>query len=189
MAHRRGSFCRQSVGISQVQRRKKSWLSFGEIGELPLGLNVSAPALAQGPSADLTIFSATSATAAANGLLEGTLMRIRGSVSVAKSNLLTTFKETVAFGIGFVTDEAAAAGAVPNPATSDGADWDGWMFYRANVAAPADANATVMDAKSMRKWQSGMSLVFVGGAANNAASGSFAATTITIVARGLFLLP
>ena len=88
-----------------------------------------------------------------------------------------------------MTDEAAAASAVLNPATAAGADWDGWLFYRSNVAGVADANASVMDSKSMRKWQSGMSLVIVGGQAIDGFSTVSFAQTIEMGVRGLFLLP
>ena len=77
-------------------------------------------------------------------------MRVRGSVLVPKSvTVAGSGQVAVAVGMGFVTDEAFAGGAVPNPATNAGADWDGWFFYRSNLAAALDANATVFDSKAM----------------------------------------
>ena len=170
-------------------RRKKSWLAFGEVGLNTVGTSLNV-IMGAGPSEVVDILFIDSAGAASAGLLEGTLMRIRGSVSVDKSTPPASggTDVIVAFGIGFVTDEVAVAAAVPNPATIAGADWDGWLFYRSNVAAPADANATLMDSKAMRKWNSGMSLVLVAGAANNAGA-SAANSSVLAVMRGLFFLP
>jgi len=114
-------------------------------------------------------------------------MRIRGSIAVPASSPEPVNGATFAFGIAMVTDEAAKAGSVPNPATALGADWDGWLFYRANVLFPADANATVFDAKAMRKFNGGTSLVMVAGVATDAAAG-VTAGVVDVVARALFLL-
>ena len=83
MAHRR-SF-RGSRGISDAQRRKKSWLAFGVDTSIMVGIAIVVPATGAAPSESLAVLSISSASAGASGLLEGTLMRIRGSVSVPKS--------------------------------------------------------------------------------------------------------
>jgi len=116
-------------------------------------------------------------------------MRVRGSIELPKSTgAAGGIHHTVAFGMGFVTDEAFAVSAVPNPATPEGADWDGWLFYRAQLQGSLDANAGVVDSKAMRKWQSGMTFVLVAGQATDSVSGETAQTVATIF-RSLFLLP
>jgi len=174
--------------IPESMRRKKTWIGFSAVGSETIGLNLD-PGLPAIGAPVVAIASVTSLEASAAGLLEGTLMRIRGSIIVTKSDISGAVSDVViAFGIGFVTDEAAAAGAVPNPATAAGADWDGWLFYRSNLAAPLDANAAVMDSKAMRKWDGGQSLVLIGGAATDAATPT-GFTNTTLIVRALFLLP
>jgi len=123
---------------------------------------------------------------------ESTLLRIRGSLQMVKNSVQAVLLETQAFGIGVMETTAALLGAFPNPASPSGADWDGWMFYRSLMSGIVDATGSVIDVKSMRKIQSGYSLIFV--------SGSYAVTTddsatqapaivSQLVARGLFLLP
>ena len=186
MAHRRSSF-RGRGGISESQRRKKTWLSFASVltAETVGTELIIPPLVAAGGST--AVFGLPSANAAALGLLEGTIMRVRGSVEIPKSTVASNFF-VVAFGMGFVTDEAFAAGAVPNPATPEGADWDGWMIYRSQLQGNLDANSGVLDSKAMRKWQSGMTFVQVAGLATNDAAGA-ASQTVQTILRGLFLLP
>jgi len=186
MAHRRGSFRRGGSGISESQRRKKTWTGLALAASVVNGFEIRVPTITPGNSIlSLVFFSAADSL----GLTESTLMRIRGSVSVPKSSLSVSEGFTVGFGIAMVTDEAAVAGSVPNPATPEGADWDGWLFFRSNTIGPADANATIMDAKAMRKFQGGTSLVFVGGNASNAGGLSAPEAVIEFVGRALFLLP
>ena len=184
MAHRRGSFRGRSVGISQSQRRKKSWSAFAEAGNIYAGVRLVVPAPGAGPSSSLFVQGITSKNGA--GFVEGTVIRIRGSIEVPKSDLGIP-EQTVAFGIGFVTDEAFAVSAVPNPATAVGADWDGWMFYRAQLQGSLDANAGIFDVKSMRKWQDGMTFALVAGIATEGAGSG--AAQVSVIARALILLP
>jgi len=122
------------------------------------------------------------------GFVESTLLRIRGVLSVPKSSYGSSAAGIVAFGIGIVSDKAATAEAVPNPATATGYDWDGWMFLRQNITQVLDPAGEIVDVKSMRKWQSGDSIVFVAGASTDAAAG-FASQAVSFSLRGLFLLP
>ena len=189
MAHRRGSFRGRSFGISESQRRKKSWLGFADAGSEVTGNLLEIPDIAGAAGSSLVVSGITSPAAAQLGLLEGTIMRIRGSIEVPKSTISNVAtKITVAYGIGFVTDEAFAVSAVPNPATPEGADWDGWLFYRAQLQGSLDANAGIVDSKAMRKWQSGMTFVQVAGQATDLVGGTTAQNVATIF-RGLFLLP
>jgi len=189
MAHRR-SFTRGRSGISDAQRRKKSWFGVGLQGSNATGLAIATGNTGgvAGGSVGLGIVDADQA--ALTGLLEGTILRIRGSILVPKSTLSTvaSSQTTVAFGIGFVTDEAALAGAVPNPASENGADWDGWMFYRSSTLETVDSQGGIMDVKSMRKWNSGTSLVFVAGVETGQPGGA-SSFEVKILSRILFLLP
>jgi len=125
----------------------------------------------------------------AQAFVEGTILRIRGSLDVPKSTTIPgTGAITVAFGIGFVTDEAFAAGGLPNPATNEGVDWDGWMFYRSNVQGSLDANAGIVDSKSMRRWQGGMTLAFIAGGCSDEPTG-FTGFNVQAILRLLILLP
>jgi len=203
MAHR-ASFRR---GISQSQRRKKSWIQvtgpaassdgFVNIDTQTPNMNLFVPATGAGA------FSVVQASA---GLIsdpvldkipaESTLLRLRGSMNLPKNEvasgaaaLITTF----AIAIGVMEAGAAALGAFPNPATPDGGAWDGWMFYRSQQAGSLDANASVFDVKSMRKIQSGSAFIVVFGeysvTANNSVHPGLPDVSAQINMRGLILLP
>jgi len=203
MAHR-ASFRR---GVSQSQRRKKSWAAFvaptsSDTGSSPSGvtnitLNFELPV---GPAAQPSEQAVAYAFAAGDligGSLdlqqESTLLRIRGSLIQLKNTASATKIESQAFGIAVVESTNLLAPAkFPNPANPVGAAWDGWMFYRSINSSVVDAASTVIDVKSMRKVQSGYSLIFVAGSY----ASSFDDTTVSapaiisqLTARGLFLLP
>jgi len=184
MTHSRGRTFRRG-GISDSQRRKKTWSGFAEVGSLVNGFELPGATTggAAGSALSLLQFSA------ANSILsESTLMRIRGSVSIPKSTPDQAGANFIAaFGIAMVTDEAATAGAVPNPADVNGASWDGWLFYRSTVLDTVETQAGVFDAKAMRKFNGGMSLVFVNGVATDSPAG-VASSSVLVVCRGLFLL-
>lgn len=187
MAHRRGSF-RGRSGISDTQRRKKAWIDMnvapGNQDDISGGA-LAAPALvAPGDSVSVLQFPSQP------GFLESTILRIRGNVSVPKSTYgeITALTSVFAFGIGVVSDEAATALAVPNPATATGYDWDGWLFLRQGNSTALEPNAEIVDVKAMRKWKSGDSIVFVAGLATNAVVGE-GAMPVAFSLRGLFLLP
>jgi len=124
------------------------------------------------------------------GFIESTILRIRGTLTVPKSNYaqVSGFSDVSAFGIGIVSNQAGEALAVPNPATETGYDWDGWMFLRQNTTVPVDPAGEVVDVKAMRKWQSGDSIVFVAGLATDKAAG-VVGQFFSFSLRGLFLLP
>jgi len=187
MAHRR-SF--RSGSTSQSQRRKKSWFSISSYapGDDLAAIALTPPDLVA-PGNSLTLLALDGAGTAPS-LLESTILRMRGMVDVPKSIINDNAGSTdiTAVGIGFVTNEAAEAGAVPNPATVNGAEWDGWMFLRSSTQPSIDAASTHMDVKAMRKWQTGQSLVIVAGAATARAAG-FTTDAVRMVLRVLFLLP
>jgi len=183
MGHR--SSFRPRGGITESQRRKKSWFSVQPPSDI-FGFSLLPP--------DIAFAGSTLALAIADGLgtptlIESTLLRIRGAVEVPKSIVGTGGNSDIfAFGIGYVTNEAALAGAVPNPATASGADWDGWIFLRTSGQAALDITGTVMDSKAMRKWKSGTSLVFVAGLATDQIVGTIG-QPFEVQARLLFMLP
>jgi len=186
MANRSRSTFRR--GISETQRRKKAWIDMNPgpaIGEDLSGGAIFAPSHV-GADEGVTVLQFPSQA----GFLESTILRIRGSLLVPKSSYSSSAfgTEITAFGIGIVSDEAAAASAVPNPATATGYDWDGWMFVRQAATTPVDPAGEVVDIKSMRKWQSGQSIVFVAGTATSNVAG-MAGSNISMSLRGLFLLP
>jgi len=174
--------------VPESIKRKKQWGSITGYAQDIFGFLLEIPALVgAGDSLALGVLDVENSPTT----VEGTVLRIRGSVTVSKSVLnddASNSSVAVAFGIGFVTDEAAAAGAVPNPATASGAAWDGWMFIRSSTQSPVDVEGTVMDVKAMRKWGGGMSMVFVAGQASDNASGSLG-NSVSAQLRVLFLLP
>ena len=170
MAHR-GSFRRS--GISQSQRRKKSWTNLSVLAQneteissvssntLNFAQDAGVVAVSSGEFALGYVFDPVSGGPGLEA--ESTILRIRGSLELEKNSvgIVTT---TRAIGIGVMETQAALLGAFPNPATPDGANWDGWLFYRSIAQGAADANAGTLDAKSMRKLPSGSSLIIVMGA-------------------------
>ena len=126
---------------------------------------------------------------------ESTLLRLRGSVNMPKNVAAAPAgveNENFAVGIGVMEIGAALLGAFPNPASPEGGAWDGWMWYRSQQQGNLDANSGIVDIKSMRKVQSGSSIIFVGGTfaarSDDQASGTTEAN-IQINLRALILLP
>jgi len=127
---------------------------------------------------------------------ESTLLRIRGSIELGKNAVSDTGSLVVittrAFGIGVMETTAALKSAFPNPASPEGANWDGWMFYRSIAQGAVDANGGIVDVKAMRKIESGYSLVMAMGVystQSDTANPPIIKTTGFFTARGLFLLP
>jgi len=185
MANRGRTF--RGRGISETQRRKKAWVDMNTL--LVQGADVSGGTLtppdllAVGESLTLIQFPSQP------GFAESTLLRVRGNLSVPKSDYSAGAGGlTFAFGIGVVSDVSAEALAVPNPATASGYDWDGWLFLRQASTTPLEPTAEIVDVKSMRKWKSGDSIVFVAGMTtlNN---GGAVGQAFSFSLRGLFLLP
>jgi len=200
MAHRRGRISR----ISDSQRRKKLWVSVGAAARddvqaatfISPTLNFDSPLVAGQPSPAANQFSYVFGTALdVTGSIppESTILRIRGSLNMPKNSIGANDIETQAFGIGIMESNAALTpGAIPNPANVLGADWDGWMFYRSINTAILDAEASIIDVKSMRKVQSGYSLVITAGAESITFDDSVVSTPIIaaqLTVRMLLLLP
>jgi len=193
---------RGRVGISQSQRRKKSWINVtagtqlidGSLGPtLNPNINIFVPSATSGG-----LFVGSSAGLFSDPVLdkvpaESTILRIRGSVNLPKNTvgLGAAGAENFAIGIGVMEATAASLGAFPNPATPEGGAWDGWMFYRSQQATSLDANAAIIDVKAMRKVQSGEAIIIAVGAFQTVVSGSSLTTEFNaqINLRALILLP
>jgi len=192
MAHRRGAF-RGSRGISDAQRRKKTWGPF-TANLSPLG--VPSTTIVLGTASTPGVSSpeeAVSFLPFTEGIFpESTILRIRGSLNMDKNSVASPRIVTNAFGIGVMETGALLLGSAPNPASPQGSNWDGWMFHRSINNAVVDAASTWVDVKSMRKIQSGYSLFFCLGIyvmTDDDSAPTTASTTCEFTARGLFLLP
>jgi len=196
MAHRRGGF-RQS-GISQSQRRKKTWAMFSEQSDPALQQGNETISLDIDMTAPVSGADAVSAFVAFTGAdfipAESTILRMRGSLSLTKSQPSAggaLSQGQFAFGIGVANTALLQGGAIPNPAKDP--FWDGWMFYRSTPLDTVEANAGVVDIKSMRKIESGTSLFCAFGAEYLSTDGFSAAADVVGSAvfslRFLILLP
>jgi len=165
MAHRR-SFTR---GISQSQRRKKTWIQLKQLapsgGEIPGFITTFQSFIpATGPSGNGAragfIFVTGDGTAefplVSNFPEECTILRIRGSLLFPKyitSEPLGTTDVATSFGFGVAAITDLDAQSYPAPGSN--ADWDGWMFKRQSPVSPVDSAGTIVDVKAMRKIKSG----------------------------------
>lgn len=200
MSHRR--FFR-GRSVSQSQRRKKVWGAFralagdavdtGTEGTLLMNFAGTSTAIIGNRSDAVTSFVFEAQNFGNEIVPESTLIRLRGALELTKNSIDVTDQFTRAFGIGVIETGAALLGSTPNPASPEGANWDGWMFWRSIQQGALDANAGIVDVKAMRKIQSGYSLVFAMGehvVTDNGTPPSVGAfTSGFFTARGLFLLP
>ncbi len=169
---RRGSF-RRGGGISDSQRRKKTWIS----------LKVDTTSTTPGQATFMTAFVLQTAnTGTSIGSIESqafgavnepftseggevsslgeevTILRMRGSLTFPKSDgtpgaVPGVIESQYAFGLGVTDVRSLVGGVFPGPIID--ADWDGWMFLRQSTTAPLDPEGTAVDVKAMRKIQSG----------------------------------
>ncbi len=65
----------------------------------------------------------------AASMLEPTILRSRGLISVRLNSFASDLSFTGVIGMGVVTDDAFAAGAVSIPRPFDDADWGGWFVW------------------------------------------------------------
>jgi len=198
MAHRRGSFVRR---VSPAQRRKKAWAAFRAFpqsttsGTVATSIILNFSGNTDGVSnPGVASFGYVFPTGKESGALdaESTLIRIRGSLILDKNVVGATEFEAHAFGIGVMETGAALLGSFPNPASPEGSNWDGWMFYRSISTAVLDAEASIVDVKSMRKIESGYSLIFVAGVhvtTDDDSVPAIAGVNAEFTSRGLFFLP
>ncbi len=155
-------------GISQTQRRKKTWVSTviaaGGAANSPgfnstVGINI-APNLTPGnnSTAGLILMSGdgTQASPFVGGLpSESTILRMRGSLSFPKNTYDAAGLVNNQFAIGYGVSGISDLNADSYPTPISHADWDGWMFLRQSAINPVDSQGTMVDVKAMRKVQDG----------------------------------
>ena len=109
--------------------------------------------------------------AAANGLLNPTIVRTRGEASIIPSTFGADLTISGAFGAAIVSSDAFAAGAASIPRPFDDADWGGWYVWQSflyrlefqdatGVNIPASVSYQI-DSKAMRKMTVNETLVFM----------------------------
>jgi len=186
MAHRNRNFGGRG-GISDSQRRKKSWRSLPQgLGSEPNGFFLQTASAALPDNHTTVLFFSTTNNP---DIAESTILRIRGFLEVQKTSSLVGGTDAYAFGICVASEHSAAVvDGVPNPASAEGADWDGWMFLRSSTEVAVDIQGTIVDVKAMRKIKSGDALCLVAGFSTNNSSGGPVGTFVGSL-RGLFLLP
>jgi len=191
---RRRSFSR---GISDSQRRKKTWVAMKEskssnnspgfVTSLPI--EVTTPALTGAGSR--TVLAAQTGDGTGGDPFhstlpeESTILRIRGSMLFPKTEFSTivTTQFNIGFGVKPITGNLSSH--FPGPITDS--DWDGWMFMRQSGLPPLEAASTIIDIKSMRKLQTG-DVFFI--SAEGVAGAAATATGLWILdLRLLLLLP
>ena len=100
----------------------------------------------------------------------GTIVRVRGQVSVKLATYAADLDIVGAFGMGVVSAEALGIGVTAVPTPFSDADWGGWMVWRSFSAAyeVGSGNAAIrgswefeIDSKAMRKVEANSALVFV----------------------------
>ena len=148
------------------QRRKTAW-------------GIGTQTGTDGSSQSISAAGKTIATGAFQPVQDGlTVVRTRGELLLllrSTSGGNTGFHG--AFGIGLITDEAAAAGAASVPGPIANEDWDGWLYHRyfslATAAAMGDTVSSAddipnavsavlrleVDSKAMRKFDTGNTMV------------------------------
>ncbi len=112
----------------------------------------------------------------------GTVVRTRGEFSVAPNVDGSDANLIGAFGIAFVNTVAGALGVTAIPGPHADCDWGGWLYHRffnlrwtatTDVGRLYASREFEIDSKAMRKFEAGMSMVWViesgGGAAFDAA--------------------
>ena len=188
MLHARRSF----RGRSKSQMRKKTWSPF-EVGGF-LGLNFDLTTPSNNQVASFFVFTPRP------DVEESTILRthLDGYVDWSKTTSGSGISvATAALGLAIVTFEAANGGSIPNPATSEGASWDGWYTYWSECVENGstgfastfiEPRRITIDSKAMRKLESGNVIVVVGGfsSTGTAPSGNL---TMTISGRQLLMLP
>ncbi len=189
-------------GISQSQRRKKSWFQIKEViassatpgfmTVINLTNDLSLVATGESARAGFTLADGDGTAGApftSSVPEESTILRIRGSllfpknVRVGSGAIAGDLSNSIGFGVSSINDLQASS--FPGP-TSD-PDWDGWMFLRSSAVSPVDSMGTVIDVKAMRKIKSGD--VFFVMAESTSAGGSPANQSWIMDLRLLLLLP
>jgi len=168
----RGSSRFRGRGISQAQRRKKTWVGMKELaaaGAASPGFLTSfhlepittAVGGDGGRDGFIAMTGDGSGTDPFLGTLpaESTILRIRGSLLFPKNEFMVEpqgLTKQFSFGIGVTGISDNVVSSYPAPISD--VDWDGWMFLRGSAVAPVDSVGSVIDIKAMRKVNDGEAL-------------------------------
>ncbi len=130
----------------------------------------------------------TNAVLNAAGYLGATLVRTRGVFHAQSDQQAAVEAPVLCMGMMFVTEEAAAAGAVPSPFTDADADWFVWetVVPSANTGAGTQVSGSVrkiIDSKAMRKVDDQSSLILVVENVDAAAGALFSFSTRMLFKR------
>ena len=150
---------RRALRGTRGPKRSTDW----QLGSFPVGGTVIAAAT------KVLAIRFTAATLAT--IAPGTIVRVRGMVNVYSDQQAATEHQVGAFGMGLVNEVAGALGVTGLPGPSTDALWDGWFVHqfitqRFNFGddtglQPHMGTQYVIDSKSMRKFESDESLVFM----------------------------
>jgi len=171
---RRGSF-RGSRGISDAQRRKKTWIAAKEATNslsqdasftTSIALNTADTGPTPGSFSSAAFILVNDRVVGVGDEVsslgeEVTILRSRGSLLFPKNTIdvgQSKMSDIYGFGFGITDVRSLVNGAFPGPLTD--VDWDGWMFLRTSAVPPVDSVGSVVDVKSMRKIESGDALFF-----------------------------
>ena len=131
-------------------RRKTTWVGPADQGAVVV------------TSAGATLLSSFTPNDA--GMLNSTVVRTRGLISIAPNAVTADVLIDGAFGIGVVSVQAFAAGIASIPEPFDEASWDGWFVWTpiiydfefgTAVGVQTPANQIIeIDSKAMRKVES-----------------------------------
>ncbi len=201
MAHRRP----RGRGISESQRRKKTWISVKT--QIP-GTTTDSESLFVTANKLETATTGGSPGAVASSVFalisdqfsglgdeastlpeECTILRARGSLVFPQSSpgAGPIVEGQYAFGMG-VTDIRGLTGAsTPGPIVDS--DWDGWMFLRQSSIGPLTFASAEVDIKAMRKIKTGDALFFAAQAVNGNDVAALAGGEWVFDMRLLILLP
>jgi len=153
-------------GISQSQRRKKTWVQLKFLiagGAATPGFStteafrITAPSAPDGASARSGTISASGSGIGSDPLVsslprESTILRVRGSLTFPVSKFdPAALQLDTAFSMGFGVTQLSDLNIDSYPGPISDADWAGWMFLRQGSQAPIDATGTIVDVKAMRK--------------------------------------
>jgi len=114
---------------------------------------------------------------------EATVVRTHGQLAIDATAMTgATGKINMGFGVGIINAElsaGAALGDFPNPATLDGASWDGWFVHQmvplGDTGTWVEPETVKIDSKAMRKLQGGNLFVIVFGLSGGSVTGQVSA--------------
>ena len=185
MPHRRFS-----RGTSNSQKRKKTWSPLLVATGGPLFGTLDVTQVTGLTVQDLFVFTP-------QGYVEdGTIIRTHLSGFVGFDKLTVDASQrgyTFAVGVVLVSPDAATTGgtAVPQPSSTEGATWDGWLAYAligiVNQYQFIEPRDMQIDSKAMRKIQNQHLIVAV--SATNGGTSGLGTISYSLAGRNFIMLP